>query len=162
MNIRKIEKSELRNLIPLFKEVFTKHNVFQKQPEKQILRYMENVRGDWIVAEEDGQIVGALVVVVELKTDEHRRVRFKHIAVAKEHQRKGIGTALLKKAEEIAEKGKIEIHVAEGVSDPETVDFYKKNGYEVEGELKSHYRPGEKCTILGKVIETKVSSTSKI
>ena len=45
-----------------------------------------------------------------------------------------------------AETVKIELTLAEN----EEIEFYKNNGYVVEGELKDHYRVGEVCFILGK------------
>ncbi|MBR9691647.1 GNAT family N-acetyltransferase [Candidatus Woesearchaeota archaeon] len=150
MKIEKANTEELKQSVQLYKEAFPVHNIFQK-PEDEVFNYLETIEGELIVAIEDDKVVGGLLIVYEEKIPEHTRARFKHIAVAKDHQHKGVGSELLKKAEEIVGKGKIEIHAAE--TEEELAEFYKKNGYEVEGELKSHYRPGEKCTILGKVLE---------
>ena len=45
---------------------------------------------------------------------------------------------------------KIEISIAE--SEKTTINFYKRLGFEIEGELKSHYRFNESVTCLGKEI----------
>ena len=82
---------------------------------------------------------------------ENKLISFKHLAVAKACQGKNIGTALLNEAEKIAGKGKVEIHV--GGLESGALIFYKKNGYKKEGELKSHYREGESCFVMGKVLE---------
>ena len=152
MNIHRANTEELKKLIPIYKKAFPVHNVFTKSDE-EIFKYMETADGDFLVAVEDEETLGGLLIAVELETPEHKRARFKHVAVAEGYQGKGIGSALLKQAEKIVGMGKIEIHVAEGISEPETEEFYKKNGYEIEGELKSHYRPGEICYIMGKVLE---------
>ena len=151
--MRKLEKNELGILVDLFRETFKVHNVFQLSYNK-VLSYLQKTRGDFIVAEENGEIIAALAIVTEVKTRQHKRVRFKHIAVKEEFQGKGVGSDLIKKAEQIVGKGKIEIHVAEGEKEP--IEFYKKNGYEIEGVLKDHYRMGEMCTIMGKVLKWKL------
>jgi len=149
MKIRKASTEELKELAKLYKEAFPVHNIFQRT-EKEVFNYLETLSGEILVAVEGKKILGGLALVYELSTPEHKRARLKHIAVAKDAQRKGIGSKLLKEAEKLVEKGKIEIHASE--NEKEALEFYKKNGYEVEGELKSHYRPNETCYILGKVI----------
>ncbi len=152
MNIRKANEKDLNSLIKMYKEVFPVHNVFEL-PENKIYKYLKAFLGNLIVAEEDGKIVGGLVITSK-KYPGWSLFNFKHIAVVKDYQSKGVGSALLKEAEKIAGKGKIEIRVAEGVSEaPWAVDFYEKNGYEKEGELKHHYRKGETCFIMGKVLK---------
>ena len=147
--IKKPDTEELKQLVKMYKESFPVHNVFQK-PEDEVINYLETVEGELLVAVEDDKVVGGVLVVIKKPNPDHTLARIKHIAVAKEHQHKGVGSELLKEAEKMIGKGKVEIHMAEAVGEP--LEFYTKNGYEVEGELKSHYRPGEKCTVLGKVL----------
>lgn len=150
--IRKAKESDLKGLVKMYKEVFPVHNVFQL-PENQVYKYLKGFVGSMLVAEEDGKIAGGLVITSK-KYPKWSLFNFKHLAVAKEFQRKGIGSALLKEAEKIAGRGKVEVRVAPGISEPaETVEFYEKNGYEKEGELKHHYRKGESCFVMGKVLE---------
>ncbi|MBD3354389.1 GNAT family N-acetyltransferase [Candidatus Woesearchaeota archaeon] len=149
MKIIKPDTNQIKELIKIYKEVFPAHNIFQKKPENEIFNYLKTA-GDIYAAVKDNNVVGGMLIVVELENPEFKRSRIKHVAVAKEFQDKGIGSEMLKKAEEIIGRGKIEIHMAQAVGEP--LEFYTKNGYKVEGKLKSHYRPGEKCTILGKVI----------
>ncbi|MBW2993350.1 GNAT family N-acetyltransferase [Candidatus Woesearchaeota archaeon] len=149
MKIKKIKKQDLGPLIAIWKEVFSVHNIFNKS-EEEILKYLKKAKGKILAAYEDDKIVGGCALFVCPQTKEHNLARIKHIAVAKEFQGKDIGSALLKKCERIVKKGKVEIHVAEHEKD--AVEFYEKNGYAKEGELKSHYREGEICYILGKVI----------
>ncbi|MBW2995943.1 GNAT family N-acetyltransferase [Candidatus Woesearchaeota archaeon] len=152
MKIDKPNTEELKQLVKIYKEVFEIHNIFQK-PEDEVVSYLETVgvEGELLVAVEDDRVAGGLLVTYEEQIPGHTRARVKHLAVTKDFQSKGVGSELLKKADEIVGKGKIEIHVSE--NEKNALDFYKRNGYEVEGQLKSHYRPGEKCYILGKVLE---------
>ena len=149
MKIKKIKKQDLGQLIAIWKEVFSTHNVFNKT-EEDILKYLKKAKGKILAAYDNGKVVGGCLLVVNAQTPEHNLARIKHVAVAKEFQGKDIGSALLKKCEKIVKKGKIEMHVAEHEKD--TLEFYAKNGYEQEGTLKSHYRPDEACYVLGKVI----------
>jgi len=147
--IRKADENDLKSLVKLYKDVFEVHNVFQK-PEAEIAEYLmhfENI----LVAEEDGNIVGSLVIVESQRESDWKLFTFKHVAVSKDFQHKGIGSDLLKEAEKIAGKGKIEIRVGE--REATAAEFYQKNGYQKEGILRSHYRKGESCFIMGKVLE---------
>lgn len=147
--IKKIKKQDIGQLIAIWKEAFPVHNVFTKS-EEEIRKYLKKSKGKVLAAYENDKVVGGCLLVVSAQTPEHNLARVKHIAIAKEFQGKDVGTALLKKCERIVKKGKIEIHVGE--KEKETIEFYKKNGYEQEGELKSHYRPDETCYVVGKVI----------
>jgi len=151
MEIRKAEEKDLPGLAALYKDAFMKHNIFSK-PKKEVLEYLNKIskEAEILVAVENNEIVGGVAVFSSKQTPEHNLSRLKHVAVLPAMQGKGTGKALVEEAEKIAGKGKIEIHVAE--REQNIVDFYKKLGYEVEGELASHYRPGETCYILGKVV----------
>jgi ribosomal protein S18 acetylase RimI-like enzyme len=150
MKIKKIKKQDMGQLIKIWKEAFPVHNIFNKSDE-EIKKYLRKSKGKVIAAYENGDVAGGCLLVV-CQYAEHALARIKHVAVAKEHQGKDIGTALLRKCEKIVGKGKIEMHVAKSISGEDILEFYKKNGYELEGELKSHYRPGEICYVVGKVI----------
>ena len=150
MEIRKAEKQELKELIPIYKDVFKKHNIFKK-PDQEVQKYLEAAKGIFLVAVEYEKIVGGLLIVIELSNPRHKRTRFKHIAVAEGYRDKGIGSALLKAAEKLTRTGKVEIHLSENEKD--ALNYYKKNGYKIEGKLSSHYRLGEICYILGKEVE---------
>ena len=148
--IRKAKEQDLKQLSRMYKSVFKVHNIFTKS-EKEIEEYLKPLISDTIVAEEDGKIVGGLVIFRKQYGD-WNLFNFKHVGVANEYQGKGIGSQLLKEAEKICKKGKVELRVAEGVSEIGTIAFYEKNGYKKEGELESHYRKGAKCFVMGKVL----------
>lgn len=147
--IREIPKQRLNELIPLYKGAFTVHNIFTKD-DNFILDYLNKVEGKFIGAFDNDKIIAALLIDKK-DYNGHVLAKFKHIAVDKEYREKGVGSDLLKKAEQLVGKGKIEINVSE--NEKETIEFYKKNGYEQEAELKSHYRENENCFIMGKVFK---------
>jgi ribosomal protein S18 acetylase RimI-like enzyme len=152
IEIKEAKEKDLNGLAKMYKQVFKLHNVFEK-PEEEVLKYMKSLHDKYtiIVAAHDDEIVGGCVVVARVDTEKHKLSQIKHVAVLEEYRDKGVGTELVKKAEDIIGRGKIEIHIAQAKDD--AVGFYKELGYEVEGELKSHYRKGETCILLGKVLE---------
>lgn len=143
IEIKKAEKEELKQLVGIYKEYFPVHVIFTKSDE-EILSYLENFKGDILVAVKGSKIVGGLAI--SRKHYGHTVASFKHIA----SQSKKVVKELVKKAEELANAGKIEISIAEG--EKISYNFFKRLGYKVEGKLSSHYRPNEMCYILGKVI----------
>jgi len=149
MQIRKYQEGDFEKLIPIYKEFFPVHAVFTKSDE-EITKHLEIMKqkGEFLIAEDNGKIKGALVIV-KSNINGHIRAKLKRIA-AKTPVRK-VFTALIQEAEKEVEKGKVEIKIAE--SEKIKPPFFKKLGYKVEGKLSSHYRPGEVCYVLGKVLE---------
>lgn len=145
--IRQAEEKDLKEMIRVYKEVFPVHNVFEKS-EEEIFEYLKKFLGSMIVAEEGGKVVGGLAIKETMNGDGWKLARFMHVAIAKDYQSKGIGSALMKEAEKIVGKCKIEIH-----TESDLIDYYRKFGFEVEGTLKAHYGKGRDCVILGKVAE---------
>lgn len=152
MEVRQAKKEDLKGLIEVYKEVFTVHNIFTKS-EEEVLKYWEAVKAepdDFVVVIEDGKIVAGCLVLMR-SFEGHTLARIKHLAVAEKHKAKGIGRALIEKAEDIIGTAKIEIHVGE--NEKIVIPFYKKMGYKEEGVLSDHFRKGENCYVLGKYVE---------
>jgi N-acetylglutamate synthase-like GNAT family acetyltransferase len=149
MQIRKLQEGDFKKLIPIYKKFFPVHAVFTKSDE-EIMQHLDKMkqRGEFLVAEDEGKIKGGLVIV-KRTIDAHTTAELKRIA-AKTPVRK-VMAELIKAAEEEVVEGKIEIMVAE--SEKVKPSFFKKLGYKVEGKLRSHYRSGEMCYILGKEVE---------
>ncbi len=149
MEIRKLQEGDFKKLVPIYKKFFPVHAVFTKSDE-EIMQHLEKMkqRGEFLVAEDNGKVMGALVIV-KRTIDGHITAELKRIA-AKTPVRK-VMAELIKGAENEVGKGKIEIKIAE--SEKVGPSFFKKLGYKVEGKLRSHYRLGEMCYILGKEVE---------
>lgn len=150
--IRKAKEKDIPELAELYKKVFKVHNIFEKSKD-DILSYLKVLldRCQVIVAFHDKEIAGAAAVHIKVDRKDHKLATIKHVAVKEEYQKKGIGKELMKKAEETVGKGKLEVHLA--AQEGPATDFYTKLGFEIEGKLKSHYRKGEDCIILGKILE---------
>ncbi len=143
MVVRTVAEEDFGKLVELYKEFFPTHNIFS-QNEDIIKAYLHKElleREDFLITEG-----AALIVVIKRPNDTHARAKFRHFAWKNEDA----ATQLLQEAEsrvrKAAETVKIELTLAEN----EEIEFYKNNGYVVEGELKDHYRVGEVCFILGK------------
>ena len=147
MNIRKAQKEDVNDLTILYKMVFSVHNIFTKSDEV-IIRYLVSKLDKMLVAEEESKVVAALVIF-EKNYGDWKVTNFKHVGVLPEYQGEGIGSTLLREAENSVKFGKIEIRVADTEN---LIEFYEKNGYEKEAELKSHYRKGETCFVMGKIL----------
>lgn len=151
MEIRKIKTKEIEQLVPLYKHAFPVHNIFTK-PDKDIVEYLKRLGAEFIVASEDGKIIAALAITRKENTylgKTHTLASLKHLAVHESHRGKGLGSKMLSYAESSLGRAKVEIKVA----CPIKKKFYEKNGYLTEGKLRSHYRPGETCYVMGKILE---------
>jgi len=91
--------------------------------------YTEGV-GAFLVAERDGVIVGTTGLILE-----SARCRVVRMAVAPQHRRSGIASALLERASELASKrGLLEIIAYTQPEWPDAVGFYRFHGFEPYGQ----------------------------
>jgi len=146
MEIRKAAKEDLTDLAGIYKSAFEKHLIFEKD-EQEVIDYLTPKLNNMIVAV-DGRVIGGCIIKTEIENPSHKLSRIQHLAVAPEMQSMGVGTELVKEAEKIIGRGKIEVRVAEG----EAIEFYRKLGYTQEGALTNHYRKNETVLVLGKNI----------
>lgn len=136
--------SDLKDLIPVYKEVFKVHDIFTKSDE-EIVSYFEEVVDDFLVAKVDGKVVGGVLVK---KKDEEWRLN--HLVVADGYRDLNIGSHLIDAAEEKIGSGKISVHLS--ANEEAALPFYKKMGFAVEKEEVGYYREGEKVFFLIKEI----------
>ena len=168
INVQLANKDDLKCLVPIYKNAFETHNIFQKS-EEEILNYLESANeknklcgGGFLVAIVENKVVGGILLkkTSEDLNGKHTVWKYNHLAVSENYRKQGLGGSLVKSAENIIldainkklfNTAKIEI----GVVDTKklVIDFYKKYDFEIEGELKSHYRFGEKVYVLGKEIK---------
>ncbi len=150
MIIRSVQETDYEQLVKLYRIFFSKHNIFQR-PDNSIIEYLKDQAktSPLLVVEERSSLVGAVVLhqFGQTTNGSHRLWKFRHFAFLSDD----VGVQLLKTAEDHVKKlsktVKIELTIAETESSKE---FYLSNGYVEEGILKDHYRPREKCYLLGK------------
>jgi ribosomal protein S18 acetylase RimI-like enzyme len=104
-----------------------------------------------VTYEKDGQILGYAYYAPAAMTD--RTWYLYWIAVVKNTQAKGIGTTLLRHAEEEIRKAGGRVLFIETSSLPHydaTRRFYDKHGYEVTGILRDYYADGDHMVVYRK------------
>lgn len=85
----------------------------------------------FLIAEEDGKISG-----VVMGAWDGRRGWINHLAVTPNHQRKGIGTSLIRELEKrLKGKGAKKVNAQIYQSNQKSVEFFKALGYEVHSDL---------------------------
>jgi len=95
-----------------------------------IERYLLRNPNTCFVAESGGEIVGAI-----LSGHNGRRGTINHLAVTKHEREKGIGSALVRRAEEaLNNEGIKKIHIIVFKNNAEGNLFWEKRGYTVPGE----------------------------
>jgi ribosomal protein S18 acetylase RimI-like enzyme len=95
-------------------------------PEK-IKHKLERDPDLFLVAEEDGQVIGAV-----LGGYDGRRGIMYHMAVRRDRRNKGVGRSLMQELEtRLRDKGCIKYYLLVTKDNPEAVDFYEHMGVEV-------------------------------
>jgi ribosomal-protein-alanine N-acetyltransferase len=111
----------------------------------------------FIVAEQDGQVVGYIMCRVEVGLSGFglsgliKKGHVVSVAVSPEHRRKGIGEALVSKALEAmklynAKQSYLEVRV----TNDEAVRVYKKLSFEVSRTMHGYYADGEDAYVMTK------------
>jgi ribosomal-protein-alanine N-acetyltransferase len=73
------------------------------------------------------------------------------VAVLPEHQRKGIGKALVEKAlEGMLDYGAGETYLEVRISNEPAIDLYKKLGFNIIRRIVGYYRDGEDAYVMAK------------
>ena len=111
----------------------------------------------FIVAEQDGEVVGYIMCRVEVGLSGLglggliKKSHVVSIAVSSEHRRKGIGEALVSKAMEAmkvynAKQSYLEVRV----TNDDAIRLYKKLGFEVSRTMHGYYADGEDAHVMTK------------
>ncbi len=163
--VHQATSEDINQLIPIYKKIFKKHYVFEL-PTNEIIKYLLDKHeankevGGLLVAVKNGKVLGGLLVKKQFhdKKGKHLVVKYNHLAA--KVQGKGIGSILVKYAETLLKKKikarevktiKIEADVAE--NEQQSLLFYKKHGFKVEGKLQDHYRVKEMVYAIGKMMK---------
>jgi len=113
----------------------------------------------FIVAEEDGEIVGYVMCRIETGVPSFkllgitRKGHVISIAVLPEHQREGIGYELMREAMRsmVSCKAK-ECYLEVRGSNVPAVNLYKKMGFEVTRTIRGYYADGEDAYVMTRIL----------
>jgi len=111
----------------------------------------------FIVAEEDGEVVGYIMCRIETGTPSFKlfgitkKGHVISIAVLPEHQREGIGYALMQEAMEalVYYRAK-ECYLEVRTSNVPAVSLYRKMGFEVARTIGDYYADGEDAYVMAR------------
>lgn len=109
----------------------------------------------FLVAELNGFIVGYIMCRIEYGFSHLRRLglaRKGHIvsvAVKEEHRGKGVGTLLMRTAqEEMLKKSVTECYLEVRVSNQGAIELYQRLNYRIAGKLEGYYKDGEAALVM--------------
>jgi len=148
--IRRVREEEIKSIIEI-----NMRNLPEHYPEFFYRNIFENWPESFLVAEVNGKIVGYIMCRVEKHIHGLRIVKKGHvisIAVEKEYRRRGIGEALMRRAEEVL-KNKVEYMFLEvRVSNMPAISLYKKLGYKIIRRIPFYYSDGEDAYLMEKEV----------
>lgn len=111
----------------------------------------------FIVAEENGEIVGYIMCRIELGLSNFgfggiiKKGHVVSVAVLPEHRKKGVGEALIVKALEGMQRYNAKQCFLEvRVSNVPAISLYKKLGFEVTRTIRGYYADGEDAYVMSK------------
>lgn len=130
IKIRRYKKTDSKNVVSLWKDVFNPkkpHN----DPELVIKMKTNFDDGLFFVADENNKIIGTVIAGF----DGHRGWIYS-LAVLPKYRRNGIGTKLVNKAlNELKQLGCIKVNLQIYDNNKTVVEFYKKIGFSIEDRI---------------------------
>ncbi|HIH11669.1 TPA: GNAT family N-acetyltransferase [Candidatus Woesearchaeota archaeon] len=148
--LKQVQEKDYIHLVKLYKSFFRIHNIFSGN-KNVILKYLKEQaqKNELIVFEEKSSISGALYLVNFGQNDDgsHKLWKFRHFAFDSNNIALKMLNEAEKRVKRASKTSKIELTIAENEVG---IEFYKNNGYRIEGQLTHHYRYGETCYILAK------------
>lgn len=131
--IREITRNDLRGLLELYTYL---HEKEVPEIDDKVLGIWETILADpnhhIIVAEEDGKIVSSCVCVIipNLTRGLRPHAFIENVVTHSEYRKRGLATACLDYAKEIAEReGCYKLLLATGSKEESTLRFYERAGY---------------------------------
>jgi ribosomal-protein-alanine N-acetyltransferase len=114
----------------------------------ELAYFMTRDGAETIVVEEDGKIVAFLIMEVHRN---RRSATIVTVDVREKSQRKGYGSQLLMRAEEMLRDYGIELYDLQvDVSNGKAILFYKKHGFSIVRTLRNYYANGHDAYLMVK------------
>ena len=157
-NIRKFELKDLYQVISINRRCLP-----ENYSEGFFISLYRNFPETFIVAEKDGVVVGYIMCRIEIGLSNISFTLFSiskkghiiSIVVLPEHQRKGLGQALIEKALENMVKfyNAKSCYLEVRVSNESAIRLYKKIGFEVHTVIRGYYADGENAYVMIKKLQ---------
>jgi len=122
----------------------------------------------FIVAEENGQVVGYAMCRVERGMPSFKVIGFTKkghlisIAVLPEYQRRGIGYALMQEVmQAMLQYDATELFLEVRVSNTQAINLYKKMGFQITRTERGYYSDGEDAYTMSRKLPFKAEETAR-
>ena len=149
-NVRRCERDDIPGVISINEETLPEH--YSDYFYYEILAEFPEA---FLVAELQGEVTGYVMARMEYGFSHLRRLglaRKGHIvsvAVKERHRGKGVGTILMKTAQDaMKEKGGTECYLEVRVSNSGAISLYGRLGYRQAGRLEAYYKDGEAALVM--------------
>jgi len=143
-----VEASDSAEVYCIERECF--HDPF---PQRLLDDLMRSEHDSFFVAVEDGKIIGYAVGRASGKNG-----HVDSVAVAPQHRRRGIGTALLSAVTHgLIEEGVEQIHLEVRKGNTAAISFYERMGFRVSSEIRRYYADGEDAWVLKQTLGSRAS-----
>jgi ribosomal-protein-alanine N-acetyltransferase len=117
----------------------------------------ERFPSSFIVAEENGEIIGYIMCRMETRIPHFKRLGIAKkghiisVAVLSNHQREGVGYALMQNAMRVMWRYEVqECYLEVRSSNELAVNLYKKMGFEIKKTIKHYYADGEGAYLMAR------------
>jgi len=139
MIIREFKPQDLKRVLEIEKASF-------RDPyPANLLRDIYNLGAGFLVAQEDGKVVGFIIFWIRFEDEGH----IISLAVDKDYRRRGVGAALVMTAISIFEKFHIKnIKLEVRARNKGAIKFYRALGFSEEKILENYYEDGEDAVVM--------------
>ena len=109
-----------------------------------------------IIMEKNNTLGFAMLVLGREKIFGSRAAHLLAIGILPEHQRRGVGSALLKRMEDVARKyNAVEMNLWTGVDNEAALSFFQKAGFEIKRFESYYYPKGQAALAMSKGLESR-------
>ncbi|HIE18781.1 TPA: ribosomal-protein-alanine N-acetyltransferase [Candidatus Bathyarchaeota archaeon] len=157
--LRKFEPKDLYQVMSINQRCLP-----ENYSESFFISLHKNFPETFIVSEKDGTVIGYIMCRIESGLSSigftpfslSKKGHIISIAVLPEHQRKGLGRALIEKALETMTKfyNAKSCYLEVRISNEPAIRLYKKVGFEVQRTIKGYYADGENAYIMSRKIKS--------
>lgn len=149
---RPAKKKDLEFISKLSTRVFSKYGHYE---EIVSAWFEQGAVITEVITEENNTLGFAMLVLDRKKVFGLREAHLLAIAILPEHQRRGVGRALLNHMEEVARKyNAVEMNLWTAVDNESALSFFQKAGFEIKRFESYYYPKGQAALAMTKGLES--------